>query len=71
MEDFDESVIRQHYVEAAAALSDMYRSRILTYGPDAARLLLRSFDDLGRALGYATSDKSVYELPSRVADRKV
>lgn len=28
------------------ALSGPYRQRVLTYGPDAARMLLRSFDDL-------------------------
>lgn len=31
---------------AYAALTLTYRSRVLTYGPDAARLVLQSFDDL-------------------------
>jgi hypothetical protein len=46
----DMSEIRQRYDEAARNVSDVYRYRILTYGPQAARLLLRSFDDLGELL---------------------
>lgn len=42
--------IKENYQEALQMLSEMYRYRVLTYGPEAAKLLLRSFDDLGRLL---------------------
>lgn len=35
------------YREAERAATETWRYRVLTYGPDAARLVLQSFDDLG------------------------
>lgn len=46
----DLSRIRQNYQEARESMSEMYRHRVLTYGPNAAILMLRSFDDLGELL---------------------
>ena len=44
------SEVTSRYLEAKAALTETYRARVLSYGPDAAKLVLRSFDDLGRLL---------------------
>lgn len=42
----DSTEVLTRLEEALAAVTPAWRSRVLTYGPDAARLVLRSFDDL-------------------------
>jgi len=50
----DEEDIRGRYSEAQRLITEQKRARVLRYGTDADKLLVRCFDDLGELLGKQT-----------------